>query len=102
MPQSNRIEYSHLLSEKSSQEEDTDYYNYETSTATIAIDPGAVQPQPGKSVRAYLAKVALVLTAAVVLLVICSVMVWAGRHWPLNLDRQCLNHHSTYCGLFQP
>ena len=102
MSQSNRIEYSHLLSEKSSQEEDTDYSNYDNSTSTIAIDPGAVRPQRAKSERAYFAKVALVLTAAVVLLLICSVMVWAGRHWPLNLDRQCLNLHSTYCGLFEP
>ncbi len=102
MPQSNPIEYSHLLSEKPSQEEDTDYCNYDNSTSTVAIDPGAVWPQRAKSVRPYIVKVALVLAAAVVLLAVCSVMFWAGRHWPLNLDRQCLNLHSTYCGLFEP
>ena len=52
--------------------------------------------------RQYLANVALVLAAVVILLVMCSVMLWAGRHWPLNLDRQCLNLQSTYCGLFKP
>ena len=31
----------------------------------------------------------------------CSVIFWVGRHWPLNLERQCLNLHSTYCGLFE-
>ena len=102
MPQSDRIEYSHLLSEKSSQEEDTDYSNYDNSTSTITIDPGTVRPQRAKSVRQYLAKVALVLAAVVILLVMCSVMLWVGRHWPLNLDRQCLNLQSTYCGLFEP
>ena len=99
MPQTNRIEYSHLLSENSSQEEDIDYYNHGNSTSTIAIDPSTLRPQRAKTVRL---KVALVLTAAVVLLVVCSVMVWAGRHWPINLDRQCLNLHSTYCGPFEP
>ena len=102
MPCSNRVEYSYLLPEKSSQEEEFDYCNYANSTSTIAIDPGAVQPQRARSLRPYLAKVALGLTAAVVLLVICSVMFWAGRHWPLNLERRCLNLQSTYCGLFQP
>ena len=102
MPQSNRIEYSYLLPEKPPQEEDADYCNYDDSTSTIAIDPGAVRPQCAKSVRPYIANVALVLAAAVVLLVTCSVMLWAGRHWPLDLDRQCLNLHSTYCGLFEP
>ena len=102
MPRSNRIEYSHLLPEKSSQEEETDDCNYANSTSTIAIDPSAVRSQRAKSVRPYLAKMALVLTAAVVLFVICFVMFWAGRHWPLNLERRCLNLHSTYCGLFHP
>lgn len=101
MPQSNHIEYSHLLSERSSQEEGIDYYNHDKSTSTIAIDSGAVRPQRAKSVRPYLAKVALVLTATVVQLVLCSLLVWAGRHWPLKLDRQCLNLHSTYCGLLE-
>ena len=68
----------------------------------ITVDPGAVRPQRAKGVRPNLVKAALVLTAAVVLLVVCSVMVWAGRHWPINLDRRCLNLQSTYSGLFEP
>ena len=102
MPQSDRIEYSHLLSEKSAQEDDSDYCNYDNSTSAIVTDPDTVRPQCAKSVRQYLAKVALVLAAVMILLVICSVIFWVGRHWPLNLDRQCLNLHSTYCGLFEP
>lgn len=102
MPHSNNIEYFYLLSEKSSQEEDSDYCNYENSSSTIAVDPGAVRPQCAKSVRPYLAKVTPVFTAAVVLCVICFGMFWAGRHWPLNLERRCLNLHFMYCGLFYP
>ena len=102
MPQSNSIEYSSLLSEKFSQEDDSDYCNYDNSSSTIAIDPGAVTAPRAKSVRPYLAKLAAVFTAAVVLFVICFGMFWAGRRWPLNLERRCLNLHSTYCGLFQP
>lgn len=102
MPRSNRIEYSQLLPEKSSQEEDSDYCNYTSSTTTIAIDPGAVRSEHANSVRPYQAKVALVLSAAVVSFAICFGMFWAGRHWPLNLEMRCLNLHSTYCGLFHP
>lgn len=102
MPRSNHIEYSQLLPEKSSYEEETDYCNYANSTSTIAVDPGAVRSERANSVRLYLAKVALVLTAAVVVFVICFGIFWAGRHWPLNLERQCLNLHSTYCGLSHP
>lgn len=102
MSQSTPVEYAHLLAEKPFREEDTDYCNYENNTSTFAIDLGAVRPQRAKSLRPYLAKVAFILTAAVGLLVVCSVMFWAGQHWPLNLDRQCLNLHSTYCGPFEP
>lgn len=102
MAQSNHTEYYHLLSEKSTQEEDTECCHYDNSTSTISINPSAVRPQQAKSWRPYLAKMALLLATAVVLLSICSVVFWAGRHWPLNLDRQCLNLHSTYCGLLEP
>ena len=102
MPRSNRIEYSQLLPEKSSQGEEIEYCDYANSTSTIAFDPGAVRSERANSVRPYLAKVALVLNAAVVLFVICFGIFWAGRHWPLNLERRCLNLHSTYCGLFHP
>ena len=102
MPQSDRIEYSYLLSENSAQEDDFDCCNYDNSTSTIVTDPDTFRPQCAKSVRQYLAKVALVPAPVVILLVTCSVSLWIGRHWPLNLDRQCLNLHSTYCGLFEP
>ena len=78
MPRSNRIEYSQLLPEKSSQGEEIEYCDYANSTSTRAINPGIVRSERANRVRPYLAKVALVLTAAVVLCVICFGMFWAG------------------------
>ena len=102
MPRSNRIGYSQLLPEKSSQEEESDYCNFANSTSSITFDPGAVGSENANSVRPFVAKVALVLSAAVVSFVICFGIFWAGRHWPLNLERRCLYLHSTHCGLFHP